>query len=183
MATAHPQQYPWLWKAANAPEWKRTFPLKTSHLYRCSSFMSLWCTVTESATIVSPTREFVTLPWLSFNFTARPYPKPCWSLLKPSTTPSFPWMALRKENTVAAEGWGGWVLQSLEQSQCSNKAISWDPPVNLNTKFLIQFIRMQMQCEQLHQGKDRISLIRHAAAYVSFNMQCKIDTEWQTDDF
>lgn len=134
-----------------------------------------------SARIVSPTREFVTLPWL--NFTARPYR----ILLKPSTTPSFPWMTLRKENTVAAEDWGGpeagWVLQRFEQSQCSNKATSWEPPVNLNTKFLIQFIRMQMQCEQLHQGKDRISLIRHAAAYVSFNMQCKIDTEWQTDDF
>lgn len=42
---------------------------------------------------------------------------------------------------------------------------------------------MQVQCEQHHQGKDRISLITHAAAYASFNMHCKIDTEWKTDDF
>lgn len=57
-----------------------------------------WVSDAQSATIVLPTRELVTLPWLNFNFTARPYPKPRWSLLKPSTTPSFPWMTLKRSH-------------------------------------------------------------------------------------
>lgn len=104
-------------------ESRRSFPLKNSHLYMCSIFMSPWCTVTESAImnlrkqnsgekgIVWPAKGFVTLSWLNFNFTVRPYPKPCWSLLKPSTTSGFPWMTLRKEHSGSRRvGWTwGWM--------------------------------------------------------------------------